>query len=231
MPWPTIDNSNFTGAIKISQVAADSTLSNVIGQYYPETARLIVGAADYAIIEALPDPMPQKYIDLLNGSTYVIKPGKRKQAYHGGVINAIEFALYFQYESLYYKGGTQGLVKNNTDVASTASTTDAYAKATWAWNVANTTSKQVCKFVFAHSKREYAIDSYSGTGTVTVNLSDTQYMADGDTVNIGNVDYTISNLVPDTSFEITAATAPNANSLKFTAFPNYLDYNQLGVIV
>ena len=59
-------------------------------------------------------------------------------------------------------------------------------------------------FIDNYTDYQGTIDSFvdNGGGSYTINSSDTIYLADGDTVSINSVEYTVSNLIDNTSFDI-----------------------------
>lgn len=231
MAWPTLDSDSFIGAFDIDQSSLDTSLSNVIRQYYADFARQIVGAAAYKTIADLGDPLPDKYDALLNGATYKPIQSEREQKHHQGVMEAVKRALYFKYAGMYNKSSTEGLVKNEVATANMASATSTAVKVTAVWNEAAYITVDVLDFVEAFTKRKYEITSITGAGPYTVAVPDTTYLQDGDTVSISDTDYTVSNLVPDTSFSISAGMPPSAEHFIFTAFPNYEDYQEYAYII
>ena len=65
---------------------------------------------------------------------------------------------------------------------------------------------ELVPFINEYSKIKELIAGFTddGGGTYTILTASTKYLYNGDTVLIGNADYEVSNLVPDTSFEINA---------------------------
>jgi len=81
-------------------------------------------------------------------------------------------------------------------------------------------------FITNNNDKEYSPTSIvDQTGNVyLVSLASTKYILDGDSVEINGKDYTVSNLITDTSFEISETSGtvfPSTSTVKFELFPTY----------
>jgi hypothetical protein len=68
---------------------------------------------------------------------------------------------------------------------------------------------EILAFIDNYKDFSQAIDSVTdnGGGSYTINTTATKYLADGDTVKIDGQEYEVSNVVADTSFDITSTSA------------------------
>ena len=82
------------------------------------------------------------------------------------------------------------------------------------------------RFICDYNDKEYIPSSIvDQTGNVyLVSVSTTKYIQDGDTVAINGTDYVVSNLIADTSFEISETSGtvfPSDSTIKFELYPTY----------
>jgi hypothetical protein len=82
------------------------------------------------------------------------------------------------------------------------------------------------RFISDNNDKEYNPSSIADQGgnVYLVSVSTTKYIQNGDTVNINGADYVVSNLVTDTSFEISETSGtvfPSDSTVKFELYPTY----------
>jgi hypothetical protein len=79
-------------------------------------------------------------------------------------------------------------------------------------------------FLLEHEDLSITCDSsIAGVGVSGINVSSTKYLSDGDTVTIEGIDYVISSLITDTSFQIVSDEATNYFQNKEITYKPFYD--------
>lgn len=207
----TISISDFTGYYNLSQSTfQQSDFGEFITRYNKQYMRYILGdeATDYIENEG---SLPQKYIDLLNGVVYsntVLKSDPINKIY-GGLKDVLKGFIYYEYIRNYYIHTPTGMVKNNPDNSVNANGIQNLARANDRYNdsIAKV-NEELYLFLCNYEELTKSITGFvdNGGGSYTIQLTDTTYLNDGDTVLINGVEYIVSSLVTNTSFNITGNT-------------------------
>ena len=218
MAWPAITSDDFqTGVLRIPQAVTDTSLQAAIDYWYPRVARRAIGVEAYNQV-ALPDPLPAKWLALLNGSDYIC-PYKGKLERWDGLMNMIRSAIFFYHQRELTRPTMSGPVRDSFSNSSLPTPEQTMGKAMGVWNDMVCQSHALIDFGYAFTDRVVAITSITGSApTWVVNTADTALLSNGETVSIDGVDYTIANLVDNVSFEITSATPVSGDKYQFTAF-------------
>ena len=219
MALPTILVEDFTGFIKINQNSFRTELAqSYIDEFYPQIIEEFLGLAFLTDVETLAI-LPQKYLDLFNGGdTYenICKEQKLKQPVFLDIVKKVLYFYWVRNDSMNTTSGqSMNDVQNATMLSRNQIASDVSLRYNNAVRLFNT---QVIPFLDNYKNYESNITSITdlGGGITQINTTDTIYLADGDTVVIGNEEYEVSNLVADISFEITAT---------FTDVPTFFTYN------
>lgn len=207
MALPTIAPSDFTGFIKITaDTYAQSKLQDYIDSFYPKYVKDILGA--YALNFMQNNALTDKWTDLMNGQYYYNTAKERYESIEG-VVYVIRRLLYFEFVRDNFINTSTGNVRNFNENAETipALETNAHAISRWHQGIEQL-KDAIDLFIDNYTDYESTITSFTdnGGGSYTIFTSDTIYLIDGDSVSIGNVEYVISSLVANTSFNITAGT-------------------------
>lgn len=209
MPLPTINTSDFAGYTAISSDRFnDAILTDYISVFRIDYIRYFVGDSNYiAIRDAVTNP--DKYNDLLNGTSYTDDQGNTKLV--TGLTEVVKLCIYFEYvRKQRYANTVNGVEVNRNENSLQNKSANGYVQAFSRYSKAITQyNDEIVPFLqFYRTIEEMIASSIDlGSGNYTINLSSTKYLSDGDTVTIGKVDYTVSNLIANTSFDISGATA------------------------
>lgn len=209
--------TDFIGSIKIADNGTSSLLTEYINEFTEIWLKRIVGASSSDFIEAN-NPPGQRYIDLINGVTYY-NTRLDKSVYIDGMLYALKRLIYFEYVRDYYKDSTTGKIHASNENSTNASKLASGSYATAKFNEASDVIDNIWLFIEQYTGSEISIDSITdlGGGILRINVSDTEYLLDGMSVKMNGVDYTVSSLVADTSFEVTS-TNTTASSFTYDAF-------------
>jgi hypothetical protein len=151
----------------------------------------------------------QKWIDFINGVSYVDPSASDYTINYQGVLRMLKGFVFWQYISEHqYKRTSTGVRKLNAENSSMVDTQMTNALIRRKYN--KSVDLYLCAQHFIDDFKTYEATATSivesPSTTYTVTISDTKYLANGDTVTIEGNEYTVANLVNDTSFEFTATT-------------------------
>jgi len=225
MSLPILTPSDFTGPLRISQNQfADDRLALYITEWESYYLRCLLNDEAYNEILAQ-SPLEEKYTDLINGATWTDSDGDIRVS--TGLINVLKHFVYYRYMADNWLNTPVGITQNKNENST---------RATDGMNAAIIKNKhnrgvdiwlnEVLPFISEYQDLRQDITGFTddGGGLYTILTASTKYLADGDIVSISNDDYTVANLVTDTSFEITASGAGLTFSGYFIYEP-YKDYN------
>lgn len=219
--WPTIPTvSDFTGQLLILQGRDDTTLTDFINAEIDRIARQLVGSSTF--IDIVDNPLLQKYVNLLNGGAY-FNDKLQKNQWFEGIQRVILHRLYFEFVRNRQTMTRVGPVVEQYENSNRLSNIEQGALVASRYNDGQRVLADCYEFVDNFQDKAYAIDSISAVGSLwTVLSSDTGYLVDGDDVTIAGLDLTVSNVVPDTSFEVTStADLSGASRFIFSAFVDF----------
>jgi len=231
MALPITVKADYKGRLRIS-TSKGSQLEEYITEYEHYYLKTLINVEVYNDVKAL-NPLSQKYLDLINGVQYTNSFGNLVD--FEGFKQVLLRLIYARYNSDNFQtsiGGNVRSVNENSDVLTAGNTViigQRYNEAV------NRYKDGVWSFLDEHKDLELTVDSSSEVATLyTLGVSSTKYLSDGDTITILGTDYTISNLVADTSFDITDTTGKDftGETIKYKPFYEvcykYIEY--LGLI-
>lgn len=206
MALPEIIPQDFTGIFRISQVQLlKDDLNSFIDEYYEDFVREIIGDSAYIEVRDESPLTKQKWLDLFNGADYFNKDSEKNQT-HKGLRRVALGVIYFYW--LKDDGVINTPTGNQRNKNSNSNRVNGGIMARDRYNrVIRQMQENIYPFVKNYSETKGLIDSSIDLGgnNYTINVSDTTYLYDGDTVRIDNIDYVVSNVVNNTSFDIVAS--------------------------
>lgn len=238
-----IQPSDFdAGVFRLAQDQyTEDDLQTYIDKYEKHYLRRILGDQLYTNLIAdlnttpFPNvPLSAKYLALVNGSTYTNDAGKF--VIYEGLIEAVKYFIWVEFvRRSNYINTIAGTVQNLSE-NSTSLTRGLIAQLCRdAWNTGTPLARGTNYFIFNFDNYKVTSTSIvlsSGT-TYLVSLTDTLYLVNSDTVTINGADYTVANLIANTSFEITSASniANTGVTVEWDVFGTYeetpIDYSYL----
>lgn len=213
MALPLLTYTDFTGALKLSVgfTEQEDVLNEYIAREYPILMREILGNEAKETIEGFdwvtePLVIPQKWQDLIFGVSYDNIKRDRNVRYYGFQEIALPI-LYFLYNRDLALLSNTGFVRNENENSFNSAQPFINSVVSRVYNEGiRLNNESLIPFINNYTDYQSVISSIvDNTGTLTINTSDTIYLADGDTVTINDSDYVISNLVDNTSFDITSS--------------------------
>ena len=231
MALPITVKADYKGRIRIS-TQKGSQLDEYITEFEKVYIKQFFNDDIYVDIKDT-DPLPQKYLDLINGVEYTDSDGDLVD--YEGFKDALLRLIYAKYMSDNFQTSIAGNVRSlneNSDVLTAGNTVIIALR----YNEAIRKYRSgVVKFLEEHKVYTPDITQTGSDGTTTtVSVASTKYLSDGDTVTIEGVDYVVSNVVTDVSFDVLAGFfVVNAGDyLIYEPFygVNYKNISYLGVI-
>ena len=201
MALPTIQITDFRGKIRINPQVY-TQLPDYINQTYLPFVIDVLGAEAAEIIDTT--TLTQKWVDLFDGVYYDnIASGKRKKT--KGLTWSVLRYLYFEFVRDDFDTTQVGNVRGDEEVSTRFTMHENGLLVSDTYN--NGISEINCElYPFIDNYQEFKgnIDSFTdnGSGNYTIFSDNTIYLEEGDKVSIGSVDYTVSNLVDNASFEV-----------------------------
>lgn len=211
------------GELKITRNnAVDTDLQSYIDETEEKILRGLLGDTLYIeFIAQLPTPTLQKWTDLLNGYNYTIEneDGDNESVYFIGVKKMLRLFTWFYFvREQSFQNSIVGQVKGASQASANASMAEISRLIKKRYNKAIDLYNECEKFLEENDLQERTSTSVvdNGGGSFTFNISNTRYLVDGATVKIGSAEYTVSNVVADTSFDITGATETYSGAVEIT---------------
>ncbi len=202
MSFPTPATTQFIGTYEIKQGTYDRQLQDYINQFTPKYARRALGVKLYNDI--ISNTGLQRNTDLLAGISYFDDLAK-KQRYFEGINEMLIRWIYFEFNRDYYRSSISGQVSANLENSNKALLLHQNGKSFDFWNENVRSMCELYYFQKNYTNRAVAINSiFDNTGTLLITTNDTKYLVDGDKVFINEVEYEISNVINNTSFQITS---------------------------
>lgn len=204
MGLPNITPSNFEGWIKIS---ADTFQQDKLHQYidlFEETYFVFfLGAgATKEITDSV--SLPEKWTDILGGVYYHnIECDSLMKL--NGLTNKVKQCIYFEYVRDNFISTSTGKNRNLNENASRLNAYEVNAVARNRYNNSiSYNNNELIAFLKNYTDFEQPITGFidNGGNSYTIETNATKYLSDGDTIKIKNEEFTISNLVANTSFDI-----------------------------
>ena len=203
---PILTTDDFTGVWDLSlDTYQTSDLSDYITLYEELWVRKILTDELFEEVKT-DDPPKQKYQDLRDGGFYTNEDGDR--VYFKGLKEFLKNMIYYHWLADNFINTTTGNVVNFNENSNRLSQGENQQYINRKYNQAGIIyDNDIFPFMLNYKDSSGTISSSSETaGTYTLTVPDTKYLANGDTVKIGGVKYTVSNVVSNTSFKITTDT-------------------------
>lgn len=224
--------SDFIGEVQISKNKfTASDLQSYIDRVEEDILKDLLGETLYLAFKA--DSFGNdissrdKYKELLNGLQYTNPADSSLTVDYTGLKRMLRLFIYAEYlpNQLYNNtiiGEVEGSSRNafNTTVTKVNDTAeDRQRMGVDLYDLAQ-------KFISDNNDKEYVPSSIvdQTSNVYLVSVGSTKYLQNGDTVDINGSDYVVSNIVTDTSFEITETSGtvfPSDSKVKFELYPTY----------
>lgn len=224
--------SDFTGEVNISknkftvadlQAYIDRVEEDVLKKMLGDTLYLTFKADSFGNDAGSRD----RFKELLNGLEYADPSDSTYTIDYIGLKRMLRLFVYAEYlpEQVYQNtiiGEVEGSSRNafNTLITKVNETAEDRQR------IAVDLYDAAQRFISDYNDKEYIPSSIvDQTGNVyLVSLDSTKYIQDGDSIDIDGTDYLVSNLVTDTSFEISETSGtvfPSDSTVKFELYPTY----------
>lgn len=200
--------SDFQGEINITQSKFQTTdIQDFIDRYEEKVLKDLLGDDLYLKFknDGYESPSRQRYIDLLNGVVWADSNNSDYNVDYKGLKPMLRYMIYYYYLiNQPYQNTMVGTVKGVSRNAENPARDIINSLAFDRYNRGVEYYEAAIKFIEHENCQEIDITSIvDQTGNIyLVSLASTKYIANGDTVKINNTDYVVSNLIADTSFEI-----------------------------
>lgn len=209
MALPITTKTDYKGKIRIS-TAKGTQLDEYITEYERKYLKMLLNVECYNDIKDT-DPLPQKYLDLINGVQYTNDNGDLVD--FEGLKKILLRFIYAEYVSDNFQtsiGGNVSSINENSTVLKGGNTVIIAQRY-------NEAIDRLCGlYEFLDDKEEfnqYIVTSTQVLGVYTLGVSSTEYLSNGDTITLkGDItgtpfekDYVVSNVVENISFDINEA--------------------------
>jgi len=224
--------SDFTGEVNISknkftvadlQAYIDRVEEDVLKKMLGDTLYLTFKADSFGNDAGSRD----RFKELLNGLEYTDPSDSTYTIDYVGLKRMLRLFVYAEYlPEQAYQNTIIGEVEGSSRNAFNTSITKVNETAEDRQRLAVDLYDAAQRFISDYNDKEYIPSSIvDQTGNVyLVSVSDTKYIQDGDSIDINGTDYVVSNLVTDTSFEISETSGtvfPSDSIVKFELYPTY----------
>jgi hypothetical protein len=224
--------SDFTGEVNISknkftvadlQAYIDRVEEDVLKKMLGDTLYLTFKADSFGNDAGSRD----RFKELLNGLEYTDPSDSTYTIDYVGLKRMLRLFVYAEYlPEQVYQNTIIGEVEGSSRNAFNTSITKVNETAEDRQRIAVDLYDAAQRFICDYNDKEYIPSSIvDQTGDVyLVSVSDTKYIQDGDSIDIDGTDYLVSNLVTDTSFEISETSGtvfPSDSTVKFELYPTY----------
>jgi hypothetical protein len=224
--------SDFTGEVNISknkftvadlQAYIDRVEEDVLKKMLGDTLYLTFKADSFGNDAGSRD----RFKELLNGLEYTDPSDSTYTIDYVGLKRMLRLFVYAEYlPEQVYQNTIIGEVEGSSRNAFNTSITKVNETAEDRQRIAVDLYDAAQRFISDYNDKEYIPSSIvDQTGNVyLVSVSDTKYIQDGDSIDIDGTDYVVSNLVTDTSFEISETSGtvfPSDSTVKFELYPTY----------
>jgi hypothetical protein len=224
--------SDFTGEVNISKnkfTVAD--LQAYVDRVEEDVLKCLLGDTLYITFKAdsfgNDTGSRDRFKELLNGLEYTNPMDSRYTIDYTGLKRMLRLFIYAEYlpEQVYQNtiiGEVEGSSRNAFNTSITKVNETAEDRQRLAVDLYDAAQRFICDY----NDKEYIPSSIvDQTGNVyLVSVSDTKYIQDGDSIDINGTDYVVSNLITDTSFEISETSGtvfPSDSTIKFELYPTY----------
>lgn len=219
MALPITIPADYKGKIRVS-TSKGTQFDEYITEYERKYLKMLLNVECYNDIKDT-DPLAQKYLDLINGVQYTNDNGDLVD--FEGLKKILLRFIYSEYVSDNFQtsiGGNVSSINENSTVLKGGNTVIVAQR----YNEAVDRLCGLYEFLCEYEDMSQLIDNVVLVGTTyTLSVSSTKYLYNGDTITLLGVDYTVSNLVEDVSFDIESV-APivfMGNDIHYTYKPFY----------
>jgi len=201
--------NDFIGFWKINSSPFQSEyLQDYLNQWQDKFIRYIISPD--AFVEIDDDGfVKQKWVDLFEGVPVYFNNACNTKLYQEGVTKALKGLLYFVYvKDRMFDPTESGNVEPLQEVSNRTNNVHNGMIAAIRWsNAISVLGEQILPFIDNYETITEPITSSvdNGGGSYTINVNSTFYLSNNETVTINGTEYTTSNLVIDTSFDISGA--------------------------
>ncbi len=207
MALPQINITDFQGVLRLSRDTFEQEhLQNYINTFYPQIIEDLIGIEALEEIQQL-NPLPQKWYDLIYGVTYENTIYDKKKKIKGLRWIALQY-IYFHFVRNYLLHTNTGFVTNKNENSYDQLYSNSNTLAIQQYNKGvREFNDNVIDFFCEYDLVKQNITSfvYDGINMLwTINTDCTKYLLNGDSVKIDSIEYSVQNLVKDTSFQILA---------------------------
>jgi hypothetical protein len=219
MALPITDKTDYTGVVKIT-TQTGSQLTEFITEFEMFYIRMLLNDQVFNDINTLPNPLPQKYLDLINGVNYTNEDGDFV-AYQG-FKRVLLRMIYGEFLSKNFQASISGNVRSFNENSEVLVPENSVVVALKFNEGIRIYEQEVWAFLDEFRELDEEITSSSEVaGTYTLGVASTRYLDNGFTVTIGDTDYVVANVVTDTSFDITDVTGKDFTGLTVKYEPFY----------
>jgi hypothetical protein len=225
MAIPTLSSADFRGSIGLSTDNFGS-LDYYINEFYSNADSEGNYIRDFVGEEALQEikiSSLQKWADLMEGVTYLNSDGIK--ARFSGVKEMCKNAIFFEYVRDDYTPANTGFVQNMNENGMRLDSQKVYQKSARKFNQSvKINNEQLLCFLETYENYQEQITGTidNGGGSWTIQTDSTLYLSDGETVKINGVDYIISNVVENVSFDITSLETYFPDTYSYSPFESVL---------
>lgn len=204
MALPIIYANSFKGIKKLfSDISVSDLIEDVAIDVVDEWVKKVLSDAAFIDIR---DNVKTKWTDLFGGVDWVDSSDINRT--HKGFTEVLRCISYFEYTKNPIQHNSSGFTVHNGANSEIANTSFTYQKSSGVYNIG--ISDLVCNiydFIEFYSSITTPITGFvdNGGGSYTIQTASTKYLDNADTVSINGIDYVVSNLDDDVSFDITAA--------------------------
>lgn len=224
--------SDFVGEVQISKNKfTASDLQSYIDRVEEDVLKELLGDTLYLSFKA--DSFGNdagsrdRYKELLNGLEYTNPDDSSLTIAYMGLKRMLRLFIYAEYlPNQLYNNTIIGEVEGSSRNAFNTTVTKVNDTAEDRQRLAVDLYDAAQKFISDYNDKEYLPSSIADQGgnVYLVSVSSTKYIQNGDTVSINGVDYVVSNLITDTSFEISETSGtvfPGGSTVNFELYPTY----------
>ena len=203
MALPTLTIADFTGSLLVN--SQTELFTQYIAEQYPQIVRDCLGGGAYADIATT---TKTKWTDLFSGGAYpVFSTGSI--AWNDGLTVAVKNFLYSSIKGDDFVPTNTGAVRALNENSMALAETQTARLAQKRYNSGVLAMQSAACFIANYANFAQPITGYvdNGGGSFTIQTSATKYLNDGDTVLIQGIEYVVSNVVSNTSFDIASIQA------------------------
>lgn len=221
MAIPTLSSSDFRGSLGISQDNFGG-LDYYITEFYSNVNSAGNYIREFVGEEALQEvsvSIAEKWVDLMEGVTYLNSEGKKVR--FSGVKEMCKNAIFFEYVRDDYTPAITGFVQNMNENGVRLESQKVYQKSARKYNQSiKINNEQLLCFLENYKNHKGTITGTIDNGGLswTIQTDSTLYLSDGDTVTINQIDYTVSNVIDNVSFDIVSTENVFTNSYTYSPF-------------